>query len=55
MKDTKNKYPEGWDDDQIKKIIAHYENQSEEEAEAEDEAAMGQPNTVMEVPKNLAR
>ena len=31
--------PKGWDEERIRKIIEHYENQTEEEALAEDEAA----------------
>ena len=47
-------FPPGWDAERVKKVIAHYESQSEEEAVAEDEAAfeaMGQ--TVMEVPTEI--
>jgi hypothetical protein len=29
----------GWDEERVKKVLAHYENQTEEEAVAEDEAA----------------
>jgi hypothetical protein len=32
-------YPPGWDEDRVRRVIAHYEQQSEEEAVAEDEAA----------------
>jgi hypothetical protein len=38
----------------VKKVLAHYESQSEEEAVAEDEAAFDVPGqTVMEVPTEL--
>jgi hypothetical protein len=33
------KFPEGWDDARIKRVIEHYESQTEEQAVAEDEAA----------------
>ncbi|MBI5206891.1 MAG: hypothetical protein HY934_03780 [Candidatus Firestonebacteria bacterium] len=49
-----NKFPSGWDSERVKRVIAHYESQSEEEAIAEDEAAfevLGQ--TFMEVPTEL--
>jgi hypothetical protein len=49
-----SKFPAGWDADRVKRVLAHYESQTEEEAVAEDEAAFelsGQ--TVMEVPKEL--
>ena len=47
-------FPPGWDAERVKRVLAHYESQSEEEAVAEDEAAfeaMGQ--TVMEVPTEI--
>ena len=49
-----NKFPAGWDEKRVKKVLAHYESQSEEESLAEDEAAyeiVGQ--TMMEVPTEL--
>jgi hypothetical protein len=46
-----SKFPPGWDAERVKKVLAHYEAQSEEEAVAEDEAAFeAQGQTVMEVP-----
>ncbi len=33
-----NKFPEGWDEARVRKVLDHYEQQSEEEAVAEDEA-----------------
>ena len=47
-------FPPGWDAGRVKRVLAHYESQSEEEAVAEDEAvfeALGQ--TVMEVPTEI--
>jgi len=32
-------FPPGWDAERVKRVSAHYESQSEEEAVAEDEAA----------------
>ncbi len=46
-------FPPGWDAERVKRVLAHYESQSEE-AVAEDEAAfeaLGQ--TVMEVPTEI--
>ncbi len=46
--------PPGWDAERVKRVLAHYESQSEEQAVAEDEAAfetLGQ--TVMEVPMEI--
>jgi hypothetical protein len=50
----KKKFPPGWDEKRVRKVIANYEQQTEEEAVAEDEAAFQQPaQTVIEVPKAL--
>lgn len=49
-----NKFPLGWDEDRVERVLAHYEEQSEEEAVAEDEAAFeAQDQTVMEVTTDL--
>lgn len=48
------KFPEGWDEARVKRVLEHYEAQSEEQAVAEDEAALEQPaETLMEVPSEL--
>jgi hypothetical protein len=50
----RGEFPRGWDAERVKRVLAHYESQSEEEAVAEDEAAfedLGQ--TVMEVPTEI--
>jgi dihydrodipicolinate synthase/N-acetylneuraminate lyase len=47
-------FPPGWDEARVKKVLAHYESQSEEEAVAEDEAAAeSNADTVMTIPKPL--
>lgn len=47
-------FPKGWDEERVRRVIAHYEAQTEEEAVAEDEAALDPSrNTVMEVPVDL--
>lgn len=33
------KFPPGWDEERVRNMLAHYEQQTEEEAVAEDEAA----------------
>ncbi len=49
-----NKYPPGWDEARVRRVLAYYEEQSEEEAVAEDEAAFESPEqTVMEIPTEL--
>lgn len=49
-----SKFPPGWDEERVRRVLAHYEEQTEEEAVAEDEAAFEDPTqTVMEVPTAL--
>jgi hypothetical protein len=48
------KYPAGWDETRVKRVLAHYEQQSDDEAVAEDEAAYeSTTHTAMEVPVDL--
>jgi len=50
----KSKFPPGWDEERVRRVLAHYEEQTEEEAVAEDEAAFENPTqTFMEVPNEL--
>ena len=50
----KQSLPPGWDEERVRKVLAHYENQSDDEAVAEDEAAYErQGQTVMIVPAEL--
>jgi hypothetical protein len=51
---SKNGFPLGWDEQRVRELLAHYENQTEEEAVAEDEAAFEHRSTSMvEVPIEL--
>ena len=34
-----NKFPPGWNEERVQSVIDYYENQTEDEAVAEDEAA----------------
>ena len=48
------KFPAGWDEERVRRTLAHYEEQTEEEAVAEDEAAFeDRTQTVMEIPNEL--
>ena len=48
------KFPPGWDAARVQRVLAHYEQQSEEQAVAEDEAAAeDSTQTLMEVPREL--
>jgi len=49
-----NRFPPGWDEERVQKVLTHYEEQTEDEAVAEDEDALEeQTQTVMEVPTAL--
>jgi hypothetical protein len=50
---TQKAFPPGWDEERVRKVLAHYESQSEDEAVAEDEAAAEGSETIMSVPKPL--
>ena len=53
MKKTTNFTP-GWDEGRVRRLLQHYESQTEEEMVAEDEAAFEDPTqTVMEIPNEL--
>jgi hypothetical protein len=50
----KTKLPQGWDEARVARVAKHYEGQSEDEAVAEDEAALGSDTpTIMKVPAKL--
>lgn len=49
-----NRFPPGWDEDRVRRVISHYEQQDEDEAVAEDEAAFeSSTQTFIEVPNEL--
>jgi hypothetical protein len=51
---TESKFPPGWDEERVRRVLGHYEEQRSEEAAAEDEAAFENQNeTVMKVPHGL--
>ena len=50
----RNRFPAGWNEARVRRVLAHYEQQTEEEAVAEDEAAFQlRGQTVMVVPQRL--
>jgi hypothetical protein len=52
---TTQKFPPGWDEERVREVLAHYENQSEDEQFAEIEAAReAEGTTWMAVPTELA-
>ena len=51
---TPGEFPEGWNEARVRRVLAHYEEQTEAEAVEEDERAFEDPNhTIMEVPRAL--
>lgn len=51
---TQNKFPPGWDEARLQSVIAHYEQQTEDEAVVEDEAAFqDKDSTLMAIPTEL--
>jgi hypothetical protein len=49
-----SRFPAGWNAARVARVLAHYEQQGEEEAVAEDEAAFGRlTETTMRVPVKL--
>ncbi len=50
----KNQFPAGWDEARVRRVLSHYETQSEDEAVREDEDAFkNRERTVIEVPVEL--
>ncbi len=52
---SESRFPPGWDEQRVRRLIAHYEALSEEEQVAEDEAAVKEHEgqTVITVPDKL--
>jgi len=49
-----SKFPPGWDEERTRRVLEHYEKQTEDDAVAEDEAAFeSRTETVMQVPNEL--
>ena len=42
---TKNKFPTGWDEEKVQRVLTHYEGQTEEGALLEDEVGVEPPQT----------
>ena len=49
-----SRFPAGWNEARVRRILAHYEGQSDTEAVADDEAAYrSTTSTVMKIPVKL--
>jgi hypothetical protein len=53
---SETKYPPGWDESRVNRVLEHYETQTDEEAVAEDEASWERTShTKMDVPVDLVQ
>jgi hypothetical protein len=50
---SQSEFPDAWDEDKVQRVLAHYGEQTEDEALAEDEAGIQPSETVMNVPHDL--
>lgn len=51
---SQSRYPTGWDEARVQRVLDHYESQTDEEAVAEDEASWEKTShTKMDVPVDL--
>jgi hypothetical protein len=51
-----SRFPKGWDKERVRRVLDHYENLTEDEAVAEDEAAWEDTSqTFIEVPNELVQ
>ncbi len=49
-----SRFPKGWDEDRVKRVLDHYDKVTEDEAVAENEAAWeDESQTFVEVPNEL--
>ncbi len=51
---VQNRFPEGWDEERVRRVLSHYEDQTEDEAVAEDESGYeDRTESIVEVPVEL--
>ena len=49
-----NKFPPGWDEERVRRVVKHYESQTPADALAEDEAsAEDSSGVLMRIPRDL--
>ena len=49
-----NRFPDGWDEKRVRRVLRDYEDQTEDEAVAEDEAGYeARKESIVEVPVEL--
>ena len=48
------RFPKGWDEERVQRLLQHYESQTEDEAVVEDEAVLQETtHTLMAIPNAL--
>jgi hypothetical protein len=53
---SQSQFPPGWDENRVQQVLDHYDQQTDEEAVAEDEAAWeSTTHTTMDVPVDLVQ
>jgi hypothetical protein len=53
-KKRRNRFPRGWDNSRVQRLLSHYESMSDAEQAAEDDAAYKTPGqTMISVPTKL--
>jgi hypothetical protein len=51
---NQSKFPDRWDEERVKAVILHYDEQTEDEAVEEDEMTLAdRTQAVIEIPKEL--
>jgi hypothetical protein len=50
---SQTKFPAGWDEEKVRRVLAQYEALTEDDALVEDEASVEASETVMNVPRAL--
>jgi len=50
---SETKLPKGWNDAKVRRVLAHYDKQTEQNTVLEDEAGVAASETVMSVPRAL--
>ena len=50
---SETRFPADWDEEKVRRVLAHYEAQTEEDALVEDESGVQPSDTVMNVPHEL--
>lgn len=50
-----NRFPAGWDEERVRRVLAHYEKQTDAEAVSEDEAAFEDRKAIREAAEDEKR